>query len=81
MSTIAHPTVCPNPIALQAACNGDTDRADGLRVWLASRDPALLQAEANESGVAVTVDGVKTSLQVNEHFFMSTVGLFNRMSL
>jgi hypothetical protein len=41
-----HPTTSPCLEALNVLAGGDKDIAEGLAVWLASRDPAALAEEA-----------------------------------
>jgi hypothetical protein len=56
-----------------ALCNGDAERAEGVRVWLASRDRRQLQAEG--TAVSVKLDGALVTLTLGEHFVMSASDL------
>lgn len=48
------------------------DLGDALSIWLQSRDPAVLQKEAEKHGgkVSVVLDGKKRWLQASRHFRM-----------
>jgi len=74
-SLITRPTVFPLVPALKELNSG---AAQGLAVWLASRDCASLTAEStNPAGVQVTMEGVKFSLKRGVHFLISATELYN----
>jgi len=68
---IAAPAVAVHEAALTKACGGDAEVAAKAKVWLASRDPTSLRAEAAAAAVSVTLDGVKLSLTPGRDFFWS----------
>eukprot|EP00959_Pyramimonas_sp_CCMP1952_P413082 8656239-Pyramimonas_sp.AAC.1 len=55
----------------QALCGGDKAGAEGLAVWLASRDGALLAGEAAAGVTKVKLNGADYVLRVGEHFSLS----------
>lgn len=70
---LATPAVTPVASALLAACDGSEELADAVRVVLASRDLAKLQAEAAEAGgkVTVRVNGASVALTVGKELYFS----------
>jgi hypothetical protein len=58
-----------------ALCKGDAERAEGIRIWLASLDRRHLLAQATKGPVSVKLDGEVVSLKLGEHFVMSASSL------
>ena len=57
------------------AAGGDSDAAEGLKAWLASRDLAKLQEEVHAAGGVLrpVINGSKRQLELRKHFAWSAV--------
>jgi hypothetical protein len=68
------PRMC---VMVSQAADGDAAAAEGIRVWLASRDLGNLLAEAqNNAGVvSVVIDGCQWRLEAGKHFAWSAAQL------
>lgn len=70
-AVLACPAVAFADAALVKACGGDADLAAKAKVWLASRDPAGLRAEAAPGALSVVIDSTKVTLTSGTDFFWS----------
>ncbi|KAG1672606.1 hypothetical protein FOA52_002086 [Chlamydomonas sp. UWO 241] len=64
---------------LLAACGGSADLAEGVDIYLASRDPVAMRAQADADGgeVEVCVDGQRVRLAVGTQLFFSAGDAFD----
>ncbi|GAX77028.1 hypothetical protein CEUSTIGMA_g4475.t1 [Chlamydomonas eustigma] len=72
-AVLAVPSVTFNWEALKVACSGSEELAEGVSVFLASRDLSRLQSEAYGAGgsLSVVVDAKRVFLKVGTHVFFS----------
>eukprot|EP01026_Neomeris_dumetosa_P059265 TRINITY_DN5532_c0_g3_i2.p2 TRINITY_DN5532_c0_g3~~TRINITY_DN5532_c0_g3_i2.p2 ORF type:complete len:545 (-),score=73.61 TRINITY_DN5532_c0_g3_i2:303-1937(-) len=69
---LVKPAVWFDEQALRRVCNGDRDLAQGIQIYLASREMDNIKEEVQEDGsLCVQLMGQKVNLKVGEHIFWS----------